>query len=223
MSQTISLLVVEAYHLFGECLAAVLDEFESFRICDVAYGEEEALRKTKEYQPDIVLINMNLPDKVALGLTRQLTQDIPRVKVVMLGLTEAQTDLWQCVEAGASGYVLKTASLDDLRLTIELVTRGETMCAPHIAHAMFSRLSELARTPEQSGMNEPMILSLREMEILRLIAEGWSNKQIANHLYLSLHTVKSHVHNILKKLQVQRRLEAVKYAYEKQWFAHGRR
>ena len=91
------------------------------------------------------------------------------------------------------------------------------MCSPRIARALFARLSELAQTSASSITDEPVILSDRELEILQLIAEGWSNRQIADYLYLSPHTVKNHVHNILKKLRVQRRLEAIKYASERQW------
>ncbi len=89
------------------------------------------------------------------------------------------------------------------------------MCSPHLAHAMFTRLSELAHAPDRPLSDEPMILSERELDIVRLIADGWSNRQIADHLFLSPHTVKNHVYNILKKLRVQRRLEAVKWAAEK--------
>jgi two-component system response regulator NreC len=155
---------------------------------------------------------------MALRLTKQVTHDFPMSRVLLLGVTETPSKLQQYVEAGASGYVLKDAPFHELQAVLEGVGRGETVCSPYIAHAMFTRLSELAETSSQSGSYEPGILSDRELEILLWMAEGWSNRQIAEHLCLSPHTVKNHVHNILKKLRVQRRLEAIKYATERQWF-----
>jgi len=217
MIQSVSLIIVTDNRLFGECLASVLARCESFTILAVVQTAEEALQQIQEHQPDIILIDVHLPQTIVLTFTKQLTHDFPHVHVLLLGVTEAETEIQAYVEAGAGGYVLKNTPLHELQSVIELVTRGETMCSPHIAHAMFARLSELAQTSANGVTHEPVILSDRELEILQLIAEGWSNRQIAAHLYLSPHTVKNHVHNILKKLRVQRRLEAIKYASERQW------
>jgi len=217
MIQAVSLIIVTDNRLFGECLASVLARCESFTIPAVVQTAEEALQQIQEHQSDIILIDVHLPHTMVLTLTQQLTRDFPHVRVLLLGVTEAETEIQAYVEAGAGGYVPKNTPFHELQSVIELVTRGETMCSPHIAHAMFARLSELAQTSANSMTHEPVILSDRELEILQWIAEGWSNRQIAEHLYLSPHTVKNHVHNILKKLRVQRRLEAIKYASERQW------
>jgi len=223
MIQSVSLIIVTDYRLFGECLATVLARCESFTIMAVVQTAEEALRQIRERYSDVILIDMHLPHMLVLTLTKQLTRDFPHVHVLLLGVTEAETKIQEYVEAGAIGYVLKTTPFHELQSVIELATHGETMCSPHIAHTMFTRLSELAQTSTRRMMHEPVILSDRELEILQLIAEGWSNRQIADHLYLSPHTVKNHVHNILKKLRVQRRLEAIKYASERQWLKKGAR
>src|SRR6266571_1393215 len=217
MTQSVSLMILADHRLFGECLASVLSRCESFTVLAVVQTAEEALRHMRERQADVILIDAHLPHAMVLTLTKQLTHDFPHVHVLLLGVTEAETKIQEYVEAGASGYVLKNTPFHELRSVIELVTRGGTMCSPHVAHAMFARLSELAQTAASGVTHEPVILSDRELEILQLIAEGWSNRQIADHLYLSPHTVKNHVHNILKKLHVQRRLEAIKYASERQW------
>jgi DNA-binding NarL/FixJ family response regulator len=216
MIQSVSLIIVTDHRLFGECLASVLARCESFTILAVVQTAEEALQQIQEHATDIILIDVHLPHTMVLTLTQQLTRDFPHVRVLLLGVTEAETEIQAYVEAGACGYVPKHTPFHELQSVIELVTRGETLCSPHIAHAMFARLSELAQTAN-SVTHEPVILSDRELEILQLIAEGWSNRQIADYLYLSPHTVKNHVHNILKKLRVQRRLEAIKYASERQW------
>ena len=223
MSQSVSLIIVTDYRLFGECLATVLARCESFTIMAVVQTAEEALRQIREHYSDVILIDVHLPHTLVLTLTKQLTRDFPHVHVLLLGVTEAEAKIQEYVEAGAIGYVLKTTPFHELQSVIELATHGETRCSPHIAHTMFTRLSELAQTSTRRMMHEPVILSDRELEILQLIAEGWSNRQIADHLYLSPHTVKNHVHNILKKLRVQRRWEAIKYASEKQWLKKGAR
>jgi len=221
MIQSVSMLIVTDHRLFGECLASVLARCESCTVLAVVQTAEEALQQIQEHPPDIILIDAHLPQTMVLTLTQQLTRDFPHVRVLLLGVTEAETEIQAYVEAGASGYVLKNTPFHELQSVIELVTRGETMCSPHIAHAMFARLSELAQEALGGLMHEPVILSDRELEILQLIADGRSNRQIADHLYLSPHTVKNHVHNILKKLRVQRRLEAIKYASERQWLKQG--
>jgi DNA-binding NarL/FixJ family response regulator len=195
MIQSVSLVIVTDHRLFGECLAAVLARCESFTVLAVVQTAAEALQQIQEHQSDIILIDVHLPHTIVLTLTHQFTRDFPHVRVLLLGVTEAETEIQAYVEAGAGGYVLKNTPFHELQSVIGLVTRGETMCSPHIAHAMFARLSELAQTAASSVTHEPVILSDRELEILQLIAEGWSNRQIADHLYLSPHTVKNHVHN----------------------------
>jgi DNA-binding NarL/FixJ family response regulator len=217
MIQSMSLIIVTDNRLFGECLASVLARCESFTVLAVVQTAEEALQQIQEHPSHVILIDVHLPQTMVLALTQQLTRDFPHVRVLLLGVTEAETEIQTYVEAGADGYVLKNTSFHELQSVIELVARGETICSPHIAYAMFARLSELAQTSPNNVMYEPMILSDRELEILQLIAAGWSNRQIADHLYLSPHTVKNHVHNILKKLRVQRRLEAIQYASKRQW------
>jgi two-component system nitrate/nitrite response regulator NarL len=213
MSSTISLMIVEGHPLLGACLGSVLAQMDQFTVLDLANNKAEALNKVRECQPAVVLIDRDLPDEMALTLTAQLTRDFPRVSALIFGLVEVAADIREYVEAGARGYVLRDASIDHLSIAIESIARGETVCSPQITYAMFSRLAELAHQPRRGQT----ILTTREMEILQLIAQGWSNKRIASHLFVSLYTIKNHVHNILKKLQVQRRLEAVAYADKKHW------
>src|SRR5215471_18156012 len=217
MIHAVPLIIVTDHRLFGECLASVLGRCESCTVPAVVPTAEEALQQIQAHQADIILIDVHLPQTMGLTLTQQLTRDFPHVRVLLLGVTEAETEMPAYVEAGAGGYVPKHTPFHELQAVMELVTRGETRCSPPIAQAMCARLAELAQTAASSVTHEPVMLSDRELEILQWIAEGWSNRQIAEHLYLSPHTVKNHVHNILKKLRVQRRLEAIKYASERQW------
>jgi DNA-binding NarL/FixJ family response regulator len=210
-------MIVDDHLLFRECLASMFAATERFTVHGLAEDAPTALEKARQHQPDVVLISLSLPHGAAFDLTKTITREWPDVKVLVLGLTEVESDILRCVESGAHGYVLKAMSLDDLKMAIELVMRGETVCSPQIAHLVFSRLATLARGYLPGGNHAWLKLTPREMEVLQLIAEGYSNKQIAHHLVLSLHTVKNHVHNILEKLQVRRRYEAVEHAYKREW------
>ena len=216
MTRPVALMIVTDNRLFGECLASLLTGCELFSVLDVVQTAEGTLRQIQERQPEVVLIDVHLPNSTALTLTRQLTQDVSHIRVLPFGLTEAGAEIREYIEAGASGYITKNTTFHTLKIAIEYAVQGETMCSWHIAQAMFARLFELAQTSNNETLGDPP-LSDRELEILKLIDAGWSNRQIADHLYLSLHTVKNHVHNILKKLRVQRRLEAIKYASERGW------
>jgi DNA-binding NarL/FixJ family response regulator len=183
---------------------------------DTANLSGDVFASVQRHEPDVVLISLDAPAKLALELTKQVARDLPRVKVLILGLLEEE-EILECVEAGAHGYVLKQESLEDLGRAIEGAMRGETLCSPRIAHTLFSRLAQLAQHPPGGEDGEPLALTARQLEILRLIAQGLSNKQIANRLMLSLHTVKNHVHSILECLNVPDRAQAVEYAYQKRW------
>ena len=168
----ISVMIVVDHCLFGECLASLLARHESLIVLAAVQTAEEALRQLRERPADVILIDAHLPQTMALTLTQQLTQDFPHVRVLLLGFTRAEAKILAYVEAGASGYVLKDAPFHELISAIELVARGETMCSPHIAHAMFARLSELAGATNRDALRESIILSNCEREILHLITEG---------------------------------------------------
>jgi DNA-binding NarL/FixJ family response regulator len=212
MSQPIRLILVGDHQLFRECLASALTAHENITVVDLATDALDAYNKAKAQQPDILLIDIGLPNNVALDLTKQIRLEMPQVKVIALGLLEEEAVILQYVEAGVNGYVLKEASLDDLITAIRLVHRGEAICSPRIAYSMFSRAAELAQEGRRTENFDTASLTPREMEVLELLAQGLSNRQIAQHLFLSVHTVKNHVHSVLDKLHAGHRSEAVRYA-----------
>jgi DNA-binding NarL/FixJ family response regulator len=180
MQKCHTLMIVDDYKLFGECLSFALSKFRQFTSINSIYSADEVLTNVYKSHPDVVLINANLPNKMAHKLTIELTRNFPKVKVLILGLTDLESDIREFVEAGARGYVLKEASLNDLKIAINLILRGETVCSPQMAYFMFSRLTELAHESSEDQVIDPVKLTFREIEILQLIAEGQSNKQIAN-------------------------------------------
>src|ERR1044072_4058 len=210
MNQGIRLMIVHTDKLFCECLASVLGEQESAVVVS-STDANNALRAARTDKPDVILVDMDLPNEGSLELIRQITRQLPDAKVIIISLMEQERIILNCIEAGAKGYVLKGASLEELKAAIYSVFREETFCSPRMAYLIFSRIAELALI-RRVRPRPASSLTAREAEILRLIAEGLRNKEIAQQLYLSLYTVKNHVHNILEKLPVNNRLQLMHYA-----------
>lgn len=190
----------------------MLAEIDDINVVGMASSGGQALDKIKDLLPDVALVDIGMPDKDGLDVTQALHKDLPHIKVIILGMPDLTDEIMSCIEAGASGYVLKEASFDYLVESIRSVQRGESFCSPRMAASLFSRIAELAgeRISENSVKLTP-----REIEVIRKIAEGLPNKEIATQLYIEEQTVKNHIHNILDKLQLHNRLEAVQYARER--------
>jgi two-component system NarL family response regulator len=220
MSQLLCLLIVSDQHLERQCLAIALAATERFRILECSGGIKEALVQIAQQLPQVVIADWNLPDQGALNLTSQVVGGFPLVKVLLLGLPETHDILQMGLKAGAVGFVSRNETFDQLVVRVDQIVRGETAGPPTMARSAFACLNELAQERRKSAPSEVSPLTFREMEILRLIADGLSNKQIAGRLSLSLHTVKNHIHNLLEKLCADGRYSAVRYAYQKQWLKH---
>jgi DNA-binding NarL/FixJ family response regulator len=147
----------------------------------------------------------------------------PELKVILLGSEESDDKVVDCLEAGASGYLIRNQPLADLRFAIGVVARGEIACTPRVAHALFQRLASLGRERRRREKLDFLTLTPRELEILWLIADDLSNQEIAHKLFLSVHTVKNHVHKILETLGVHSRRAAVRHAIERGWIGDRRR
>jgi len=182
-------------------LVRALGEETDVEVVGATAEPNEALRLAREHAPDIALVDMALPD--ALALVHALRGIGPAV--VALAVPEREPDVLACVEAGASGYVTREASLSDLVESLRSVARGETLCSPRIAGSLVRRLAALAEGTMAATLPR---LTERELEIVGLIDDGLSNKEIAARLSIGVSTVKNHVHHILEKLRVRRRSEA---------------
>jgi DNA-binding NarL/FixJ family response regulator len=218
MDEPLHLLIVDSHLLFRECLAAVFSAAEGgFRV-EIAPGwdtAEPALARLAAGRFDVLLVGLDLPG--ATGLIQQAVSRCPEIRVVVLGSAESDGEVVACLEAGARGYVLREQSLAELKSAIERVARGETVVTPEIAHRLFGRLGELGRESRRQRRLEFLELTPREIEILGLIAKDLRNQEIADRLCLSVHTVKNHVHNMLERLGLETRAEAVQYARDRGW------
>lgn len=199
----IRLLVVGDIRLWAEALALHLSRSSRFGVMGVAMERATALAMAEDLAPDVVLLDMATAD--SLRLVRELRRVSPRTRVLALTIPEVEGTVLACAEAGIAGYVPRTGSLEDLVAAIEGAARDESIVSPRIAASLLRRVTALAaeRASESAGA-----LTAREVEIVRLIDQGCSNKQIAARLSIELSTVKNHVHNLLEKLGVQRRSEA---------------
>ena len=209
MASAIRVLIVDDACLYREGLATMLSHESWVAAVQAASDVAAALAALTSFGPEVVLLNMATVS--AATILDSMVQLAPEVKVVALGVSEVEEELIPVAEAGVAGYLLRDQSLAELRQIVQSVARGETVCTPRTTAMLLSRVAALARTPRtRLAVPSPRLdlLTVREREVLQLIDDGLSNKEIARKLSIEVRTVKNHVHNILEKLQVHRRGEA---------------
>jgi two-component system nitrate/nitrite response regulator NarL len=201
-------MVVYNDHLHGQCLIEVLSTKGSFAHVGLARDAVEAFELAKTQPPDVMLVDWHLPQGAALDLARWVAVQCPSVKVLLFGLTDTEQGEWARANARGAGYVLRTDTFDDLLTRIDQILRRDSSG---------QSVWESPGAPPQTGPRQPCdgddrpgieSLTIREQQIVHLIEQGYSNKEIARSLKISLHTVKNHVHNVLAKLEVQSRHDA---------------
>ncbi len=215
MNESIHVFIVDDNRLLREGLASMLAAEANITVIGAAASGRQALEAIKEHCPEIALIDIGMPGKDGIEVTQELRRNFPTVKVVILGMVDLTAEIMACIEAGAAGYVLKEASFDSLVETIRSVHRGESFVSPQMAASLFSRIAELAAERLPRIPSSSVKLTTRELEIINLIADGLSNKEIAQRISIEAQTVKNHIHNILDKLHLHTRLEAVEYARDR--------
>jgi len=197
-------LILAEVGVHREALAGSLGRNSHCDVVAAVAGVEEAVAALEEAGPEVVLVDM--PTPAGADAARALVAAAPEIKVVALAVPEVERDVIAFAEAGASGYVAREGSMEDLVAAVESVARGECLLSPDIAAKLFRRVATLAREPRLEPIQET--LTARELDVLRLIEQGLSNKEIATALSIELPTVKNHVHRILEKLNVRRRTAA---------------
>ena len=214
MEDVIRVLIIHWNRLLREGLAFVLSQQQPINVVGAVAQANAALEDLEKLRPDVIVLDLCLPGREGLGEARRVRGVFPEAKVLMIGLSELESDVLACIEAGAAGCLPQEASLEDLLNNIQAVSAGEALCHPKVAGALFSRLAETGRERELRQIVGLPNLTRRELEIIALIEKGFSNKEIAVHLKIEVQTVKNHVHNVLDKLQLDGRREAARYARE---------
>jgi two-component system nitrate/nitrite response regulator NarL len=211
MREPLRVLIIQRNRLLRESLAFVLSYQQNIHLIGSAADLREIIEVIHQMLPDIIIMDLSLPERDGLEEARQICQVAPTSKVLMIGLRELESDVLACIEAGVAGYVPQEASLEELLQNMQAIAAGEAFCSPKVTPLLFSRLAENARAWRCLQSLHRTRLTRRELEIISLIEEGLSNKEIAVRLRIELQTVKNHVHNVLEKLRVHSRREAAQY------------
>ncbi len=208
---SIRVLLADPHALFRRGVRMVLDEEADIEVVAECADGLDAVDRITELVPDLVLIDVTMPGISGIEATRRARSLVPNVKVAILTVSEADDDLFAAVRAGATGYLLKEVSIEELPEAVRAVARGQSLISPSMASRLLTEFNALSRRVEEQRGTAPR-LSDRELEVLRLVARGLSNKDIAAELVIAENTVKNHVRNILEKLQLRSRMEAAMYA-----------
>jgi two-component system NarL family response regulator len=209
---TIRVLIADDQALFRRGLYVVLGTEENIEVVAEAADGEEAIALAAELVPDVVLMDVRMPRINGIDAARRIRQDNPATKVVMLTVSDDEEDLYEAVKAGANGYLLKEISVEEVAKAIRVVVQGQSLISPTMASKLLTEFNNLAKKAEERQQYPTPTLTTRELEVLKLVAKGMSNREIADALYISENTVKNHVRNILEKLHLHSRMEAVIYA-----------
>ena len=209
-AEMLRVLIVDDHDLFRTGLRNLLEEQGVHVVGEAATGGE-AVRSVQELAPDVVVMDLNMPGMGGVDATRHIAGVSPLTRVVVLTISDQDADVMDAILAGACGYLLKDSSIQDLMAGIEAAWRGESLISPTIAAKVLQRVRATSAQPEIADAIRSE-LSGREIEVLKLIANGKDNAVIAGELHISPKTVKNHISNILMKLQIDNRIQAAVYA-----------
>jgi two-component system, NarL family, response regulator LiaR len=209
VEETIKILIADDHPLIRQGLQVIIEAQPDLELVGEATNGEQAVQRAQVLQPDIVIMDLQMPVKDGLTATREIAQLAPHMQVLILTSFPEDDNVYAAIKAGATGFLLKDASADYLLDAIRTVQRGESVLHPAIARKLMQEIKQPSRLPPTT---DP--LTSREVEVLGCMAQGMSNRQIAQELSVSIRTVSSHVRNILDKLHLANRTQAALYAIE---------
>jgi DNA-binding NarL/FixJ family response regulator len=208
----IRVLLVDDHALFRRGLQATLDLEPGIAVVGECGDGAQALDRATETLPDVILMDVRMPRHDGIEACSAIKEAVPSAKIIMLTMSDEEADLYEAIKAGASGYLLKDLPADELASSIRAVHTGQSLISPTLASKLLTEFAAMVkRTDTTQSIPTPRLTS-REMEVLKLVARGMNNRDVARDLFISENTVKNHVRNILEKLQLHSRMEAVMYA-----------
>jgi len=211
-ADAIRVLIVDDHALFRRGLVQVLLFEDGIEVVGEGEDGDDAVRKAEELVPDVVLMDVRMPRVSGIEATRRLSEMLPTTKILMLTVSDEEDDLYEAIKAGATGYLLKEISIEEVADAVRAVVQGQTLISPSMASKLIVEFNNLARRADERQSVPAPKLTDRELEVLKLVARGLTNRDIADVLFISENTVKNHVRNILEKLHLHSRMEAVIYA-----------
>ena len=209
----IALVLIDDNRLLREGIVEMIRSQPGFKVLAASADANEALEKVKEAKPHIVLVDFGLENHDSLNLTATVHAEVPEAKVIVMGLLPMQEDVAHYVRAGASGFIMKDASFDEFFDTIRAVAKGAQVLPSQLTNSLFSQIVRNAAVKDTARVIDSVRLTTRERQVIDLLGEGLSNKEISSRLHIAVHTVKSHVHNVLEKLALHSRLEVAAFSH----------
>ena len=209
--EPIRVAVVDDQELFRRGLIMLVSAEDDIEVVGEASDGDEATELAAAMVPDVVLMDVRMPKRSGIEACRTIKQVAPSAKIIMLTVSDEEGDLYDAIKNGASGYLLKDASIDQVAQAIRVVADGQSLISPSMAAKLLEEFKTISTVGSKPDVILPKLTD-RELEVLNLVARGLNNREIARDLYISENTVKNHVRNILEKLQLHSRMEAVMYA-----------
>ena len=209
-TEPVRVLVVDDQELFRRGLTMLLAAETGIEVVGEAGDGDEGATLAESVAPDVVLLDIRMPKRSGLEACSTIKQSVPSAKIIMLTVSDEEADLYEAVKSGASGYLLKDSSIEEVSQAVRVVADGQSLISPSMAVKLIDEFKQMSRPERESPGG--LRLTDRELEVLRLVARGLNNREVAKQLFISENTVKNHVRNILEKLQLHSRMEAVMYA-----------
>ena len=209
----IRLLLIEDNRLLRDGIFSILKPLKDIRIIAASGDGKKTMDIIKKLKPNVVLLDLGLRSQNSLHVVEIVKKDFPAAKIIIMDLAPVQADILQYVKAGANGFILKDASLNDFLITIRSVAEGSTVLPPLLVDSLFSQIVDHAVREGKTKLKEAVKMTKREREVVGLLGEGMSNKGIGQKMHISTYTVKSHIHNIMEKLALHTRLEIANFSY----------
>ncbi len=208
----IRVLIVDDHALFRRGLQMVLEGEPDIEVVGEASDGHEAIERAEAITPDVVLMDVRMPKRSGIEATRTIKETLPSTKIIMLTISDEEADLYEAIKAGASGYLLKEISIEEVATAVRQVHSGQSLISPSMASKLLTEFATIVKRRDEPSQVPGPRLTDRELEVLKLVAKGMNNRDIGAELYISENTVKNHVRNILEKLHLHSRMEAVVYA-----------
>ena len=210
--EPVRVLIVDDHALFRRGLQMVLEGETDIDVVGEAGDGQEAIERAESTTPDVVLMDVRMPKRSGIEATRTIKDTLPSTKILMLTISDEEADLYEAIKAGASGYLLKEISIEEVADAVRAVHAGQSLISPSMASKLLNEFAAMVKRRDERAQVPGPRLTSRELEVLKLVAKGLNNRDIGQELFISENTVKNHVRNILEKLHLHSRMEAVVYA-----------
>jgi two-component system, NarL family, nitrate/nitrite response regulator NarL len=211
----IRLLLIEDNRLLREGITAMLQKQPDMDVVGTIGNGENIKLIIRKNKPEMIIIDLGLRSRSSLYLVKLVKKFSPSTKIIMMDLVPLETEIYEFIQSGVSGFILKDATVEDFLRTIRSVAKGIQILPPNLTESLFSQIVEHAVSQSNpAALRDSVRMTKREKQVIELISEGQTNKEIAQNLHLSTYTIKSHVHNILEKLALRTRVQIAKYLHD---------